>query len=71
MGNCSTPKTDQRRIFFNNSEKGDEKKVEIVFVLTTNQSQFKNYKKCLVDNADMIWFNQMSGKCWLATEKSF
>lgn len=63
MGNCSTPKTDQRRIFFNNSEKGDEKKVEIVFVLTTNQSQFKNYKKCLVDNADMIWFNQMNGKC--------
>ena len=40
-----------------------KKKVEIVFVLTTNQSQFKNYKKCLVDNADMIWFNQMSGKC--------
>lgn len=71
MGNCSTPKTDQRRIFFNNSEKGDEKKVEIVFVLTTNQSQFNNYKKCLVDNADMIWFNQMSGKCRLATEKSF
>lgn len=71
MGNCSTPKTDQRRIFFNNSEKGDEKKVEIVFVLTTNQSQFKNYKKCLVDNADMIWFNQMSGKCRLATENSF
>ena len=32
MGNFSTPKTDQRRIFFNNSEKGDEKKVEIVFV---------------------------------------